>query len=182
MFNRGFRIVINKTSSNLIKLDHSVSQGSCVPVQCCILCTQVHIIRNKFTAGNNDEELNSVTSLVDCLASVNEWMKENRLRMNPYKTEYILFGSRQQLVKCNTRSMNIGGVDLQRASCIKYLWTTFGHVLSLNFKERIVKKCIVATINLYRIIRIRSSLTEAACKMWLYRLWLSHTWSIPTVF
>ena len=48
-------------------------------------------------------------------------MDENRLQMNSAKTEFILIGSRQQLVKCQTNNILVNDETVQRSSCIKYL-------------------------------------------------------------
>ena len=187
---RGFQVAVNKSRSSRVRLDYSVPQGSCAgPVLYSVYASTIqdviqptgntvsgfaddHIIRNEFKAGNYIAELESVNSLVNCLMLVNEWMNENRLRMNPDKTEFIMYGSRQQLTKCSTTSITVAGVEVQRASCIKYLGVHMDE--NLTFKEHIIKKCRVATINLYRIIRIRKSLTENACKMAVQALVMSH--------
>ena len=52
---------------------------------------------------------------------VKDGMDSNKLKMNCFKTEFILFGSRQQINKCFTTSININGDRVDRAGSIKYL-------------------------------------------------------------
>ena len=40
--------------------------------------------------------------LEQCALIINDWINENKLKMNVSKTEFIMFGSRQQLDKCVT--------------------------------------------------------------------------------
>eukprot|EP00918_Siedleckia_nematoides_P029510 GHVU01063634.1.p1 GENE.GHVU01063634.1~~GHVU01063634.1.p1 ORF type:complete len:166 (-),score=9.43 GHVU01063634.1:44-541(-) len=105
---RGFQVAVNKSRSSRVRLDYSVPQGSCAgPVLYSVYASTMQdviqptgntvsgiaddqIIRNEFKAGNHIAELDSVNSLVNCLMLVNEWMNENRLRMNPDKTEFIM--------------------------------------------------------------------------------------------
>ena len=48
-------------------------------------------------------------------------MNENRLKMNKNKTEFILFGSKPQLDKCKTKTLNVGNTEIELADKIKYL-------------------------------------------------------------
>ena len=41
--------------------------------------------------------------------------------MNGEKTEFILYGSRQQLKKCVTNTINVTGKVVDKTDCIKYL-------------------------------------------------------------
>ena len=53
-----------------------------------------HILHNSYQEGNISAETNSIRTLEDSLGSVNDWMGQNKLHMNPSKTEYIAFGSK----------------------------------------------------------------------------------------
>ena len=46
---------------------------------------------------------------------VDEWMGQNRLKLNPGKREFILFGSKPQLAKCISANLNVCGkkVDIK---------------------------------------------------------------------
>ena len=48
-------------------------------------------------------------------------MDENWLKMNTSKTEFIMFGSWQQLSKITLSSLNVAGDTVEGALSIKYL-------------------------------------------------------------
>ena len=52
---------------------------------------------------------------------MNNWMHLNRLKLNPSKTEFILFGSQQQLAKCNTNAITVVDATVKMPDSIKYL-------------------------------------------------------------
>ena len=99
-------------------------------------------------------------------------MDENRLRMNSAKTDFILIGSKQQLVKCKTNSILANGEIIQRSSSIKYLGALIDEKLS--FKQYITSKCKMAMWNLQKLKAIRSVLTDDVCKTLVSALVLSH--------
>ena len=49
--------------------------------------------------SKTESERNVIRSLEGCTTLIKGWMDENRLWINSAKTEFILIGSRQQLVK-----------------------------------------------------------------------------------
>ena len=57
-------------------------------------------------------ERNAIQELEQCALIINNWMNENKLKMNASKTEFIMFGSRQQLDKCVTSSINIANDNI----------------------------------------------------------------------
>ena len=67
-----------------------------------------------------------------CLTDIKTWMDQNQLRMNNAKTEFILFGSKQQLRKCTTKSLSANGEEISHSNCIKYLGTWMDQELSLD--------------------------------------------------
>ena len=47
-----------------------------------------------------------------CIRDINSWMQGMKHEMNNPKTEYILFGTPQQLAKCTNTAINIGGYEV----------------------------------------------------------------------
>jgi hypothetical protein len=98
----------------------------------------------------------------------------NRLKLNPTKTEFAVFGSRQQLDKCHLKSINVSGSTVGRSSSVKYL-TVHLHVdETLSFREQISTECKTALFNLSRIKSIRKYLDLDTSKTLLSSLVLSH--------
>ena len=62
-----------------------------------------------------------VITIESCIKSIKHWMDRNRLKMNSAKTDFILIGSRQQLVKCKMTSISANDEIVQRSPIIKYL-------------------------------------------------------------
>ena len=48
-------------------------------------------------------------------------MDHNRLEKNGEETEFIIYGSRQQLKKCVTNNINVTGAVVDKTDCINYL-------------------------------------------------------------
>ena len=58
-----------------------------------------HALHNSYRAGDISAEINSIRILEDSLCSVNDWMGQNKLQMNPSKTKFISFGSKTMIKK-----------------------------------------------------------------------------------
>ena len=99
-------------------------------------------------------------------------MDLNCLKMNTTKMEFIVFGSKQQLMKVEVTSINVNGDSIPRSEVIKYLGTWMDQYL--NFRQHILKKCNVAMINLQRIKAIRRILTVEATETLVCGLVTSH--------
>ena len=80
-----------------------------------------HILKSVFSPNAIAAETNAVTKLEETAVQVKRWMDANKLKMNCSKTEFILFGSRQQMLKCHTTDIEIGGDTVERADVIRYL-------------------------------------------------------------
>ena len=92
--------------------------------------------------------------------------------MNLDKTEFILFGSRYHLPKCETRSITICSDTVVRSSKIKLLGAWLDE--NLSFKSHINIKCRTALYNLQQICNIRKVLSVGACKTLVHGLVTSH--------
>ena len=175
---RHCKVNINNSYSTSRDLPFSVPQGSCTgPVLYSVYALTIqHIIMNdqislygyaddhglRMTCKPEAEsEISTVKDLQDCLSSVKDWMDENWLKMNSSKTEIIIFGSRQQLLKNTTNSMCINGDKIEINDCIKYLGVWADH--HLTFEHHIKNKCKSAMWNLQKLKTIRLVITiEAA--------------------
>ena len=76
-----------------------------------------------------------------------------RLKMNPNKTEFIYFGSRPQLNKCNVESLKVSSDLIPRSDKIRYLGVYLD--AHLNYKHHVTQKCRAAMINYFKIRSIR---------------------------
>jgi hypothetical protein len=85
---------------------------------------------------------------------------------------YNYFGSKQQTSKCNVNCITVGENDIERSDSKKYLGVWLDSTLSL--RKQIDVKCRTALLNLYNIRKIRSYLTEDACRTIIQALVISH--------
>ena len=95
-----------------------------------------------------------------------------RLRLNCDKTELILFGSRQQLLKCKTSEIELDGNPISTSQYVRYLGGDLDSTLS--FKKHINNAAGVAMANFFRIRGIRKYLNRDACQTFLLGLCISH--------
>ena len=185
------KVNINNSYSRTRELHQSVPQGSCLGplVYSCYASTlqtvvpdnvsihgyaDDHIFKCSFDPHYTDKssEECAVSVLQQCISNLRKWMDQNRLKISMDKTELIITGSRQQLLKWNKRSVVLGDHDIATSDCIKYLGVILDSKVSL--KQQILSKCKTAMFNLFRIKRIRHLLTEEACHTLVRGLILSH--------
>ena len=61
-------------------------------------------------AADTDDAINCLHA---CVAAVEQWMKSNRLRLNPQKTQLIWLRSQQQLDKVTTTDIQLLNASMQ---------------------------------------------------------------------
>ena len=110
--------------------------------------------------------------MMDTVANIASWMDTMHLKLNPDKTESIMFGYRDQLVKCTTSYVIISDSTIPKSPSIKYLGVTLDE--NLNLKEHILTKCRKAMANFVRIHNICQYLTKDACTTLVLGLCISH--------
>ena len=94
------------------------------------------------------------------------------LKLNPDKTEYILFGSKQQLQKTPTEPLNAHGYPIAVSDAVRHL----GGFLDqhLNFKKHIKEKAKTAMTNIITICAKRNYLTVQPCTTLVLMLCITH--------
>ena len=90
-------------------------------------------------------------------------------KMNPTKTEFILFGSRKQLSKCCTRNIKVLEETVTQRSVVKYL----GAWLDLSFKQHVFNRCKFVICSIYKLMHIRRFIDQKTCEILVYSLVLS---------
>ena len=70
--------------------------------------------------------------LMDTVATTASWMDTMHLKLNPDKTEFIIFGYRSQLAKCTTNWVNISDSTIPKSPSVKYLGITLDENPSLK--------------------------------------------------
>ena len=132
-----------------------------------------HSVYDAFDANSTTDVHACMRNLEECLAQVNHWMNLNRLKMNTSKTEFMLLGSRAELVKCDyLQSINVCQDSVECVETLKYLGVYIDS--RLNLKEHIKAKCKTCSVNLYYIRQIRHYISKEACQQLVQSLVLSH--------
>src|SRR5260221_440205 len=88
-------------------------------------------------------------------------MQENRLRLNPSKTEIIWLGSSRRLGSCKLDALNICGSNITPAEKIRNLGVIFDR--SLTFADHVSNMSRTCYYHLRQLRTIRRSLTTEPC-------------------
>ena len=89
-------------------------------------------------------------------------MSANRLKLNTDKTQFILLGTRQQLVKVKCKSISLDGVDIPFSDEITCLGVVFDNELKFSTHiKRLAGKCFY---HLRQMRSLRRSLSVDAAK------------------
>ena len=99
-------------------------------------------------------------------------MDQNRLKMNDWKTDFIMFASKKQLEKYVTISIDINRTTVNCSPILKYLGAWFDQHMQLQ--DHIVKKCRTAMMNLHKIKFLHPSLTQESAHVLVRGLVTSH--------
>ena len=137
------------------ELKYGVPQGSCSGANlftccCSLIKDQIdnsitltafaddHSIHNNLKGGNKVQEHKIKTDLEEVFTQLKHWMDTMHLKLNPDKTEYILFGSQQQLKKTSPEPLDPHGDPIAVSDAVRYL----GGLLDqhLNFKNTLMTK------------------------------------------
>ena len=113
---------------------------------------------------------------MDTVVNIASWMDTMHLKLNPDKTEFIVFSYRNQLDKCKTSYVTISGSTIPKSPSVKYLRVTLDE--NLNLKEHILTKCRIAIANFFRICNIQQYLTTDACTTLVLGLCVSAIWTM----
>ena len=130
-----------------------------------------HSLYNRYTAGDSKSENASIYNLESCLQATKNWMSSNRLKMNDSKTEFIVFGTKQQLTKCTMNCIQLEETSIARRDSVKYLGVHMDKEMNL---ANITEKCRLASFNLYKIRKIWKHFDLKSIKTIIQALVLSH--------
>ena len=172
LLNRTYSVLIQGISSSTIKLMYGVPQGSVLgPVLFNLYTTPLssvissHNINHHlyaddtqlFTCFSSSDFLNSSQTISCTFEAISNWMKENFLALNPNKTEFIVFGTYQQLSKLDNPTLHLSGdINVESSSSVKNLGVTFDPCLS--FHEHVTKLSQTCFYHIRDLRRLRSCL------------------------
>ena len=173
-----FKVAIEDKYSTPKELPFSVPQVSCSGVNLCTCyCSLIndqinhsftlnafaddHSICKNFKAGNMAQEQQTKTDLEEAFKQAKYWMDTMHFKLNPGKTEYILFGSQAQLKKISPEPLNAHDDLIEVIKVVRYLGGFLDQ--QLNFKQHVKEEVKKAITNLIKICAICKYLTEQTC-------------------
>ena len=185
---RGFKVCVGKQYSEPKCLTFSVPQGSAgganfFTAYCESLPSVIpagvalqgfaddHFMHQPHSPNEESQNL-ALSNIKTAFTNVEEWMQGMRLKLNPDKTEFIVFGNQRQLDKLSSKSIELGSSTIQKSDVVRCLGTYCDK--NLNFKHHTTLKCKSALFNYRRIKSIRRYLTQEACETLVLSLVVSH--------
>ena len=147
---RSQRVVIDGSMSREFSLDCGVPQGSCRGPLLFIIYTsslfrtierhlpQVHSYADdsqlylSFRPGDDDAQDVAHRAMEACIKDIRKWMIDGRLLLNDTKTEFLAIGTRQQLSKLRSFSIEVGNQKIDRSSSVRNLGVMLDEFLEMN--------------------------------------------------
>ena len=118
--------------------------------------TQLYL---SFNSTQHDAD-SAIDILQKCITEIRKWMKSNFLKLNDEKTEFLLFGSHQQLAKINTDHVRIGESTISSVPQARNLGAIFDSLMTM--KPHISNVVRSSSFHLRNISRIRKYLSRDA--------------------
>jgi hypothetical protein len=108
-----------------------------------------------------DDAVAVVARLVKCIDAISSWLKANRLKMNPDKTQVIWLGSRQQLAHVDNEPVHLlDGTVIELSTSVRNLGVTFDSTMTMaSYISAVTRSCFY---QLQQLRVIRRSLTDDA--------------------
>lgn len=120
--------------------------------------TQIYI---EFDLTTQSSEA-ALSKLESCINDIRIWMRENKLKLNEDKTEFVVILPTKQSHKVQVQSISIGDCDIEPSKSARNLGATFdSHMNLVPHVSSLVRSC---NYQLRRIGKIRKYLTQACCE------------------
>ena len=118
-----------------------------------------------------EPQITCISKLESCLADVRYWMLVSFLKLNKSKTEFIIFGTRQQLNKFGIINIRIGDDVIQNVPSVRNLGLHFNE--ELKHSSHVNKLTSISFKMIHNIARIHHQLDIETTKTLVQALVLS---------
>ena len=100
--------------------------------------------------------------MIKCIEKVRDFLSENKLCNNGPKTEFLIAGSAQQLMKLEIDSIEIGGVTIKALDHVRNLGVLFDKTMSME--PQVKKICKTGYFHIRNISSIRNNISKKDAK------------------
>lgn len=122
-------------ASNLFEIIHAHLPN----VHCFADDTQLYLACNP---NSPTDQAEAVCVMERCISDLTKWMYQDKLKINDDKTEFLIIGSRQQLLKINPCTVRVGTTDIKPVSEVRNLGSWFDSNFSMF--THVSKSCSAA--------------------------------------
>jgi len=110
-----------------------------------------------------DELDNAQRKLEECLAAVQQWMVDHSLKLNPDKTEFIVFASREVSKRLPPRLLHVGSAEVEQSQCVKNLG--FYMNTNLTYEQHVNNVCRVGYLQLKLLSKLKRFLDKKSLEI-----------------
>ena len=170
---RSQRVLFEGATSDSFDLRFGVPQGSCLgPLLFVVYASKLfekvqdHLPNAHCFAGDTQLYLSFDPNGPTDLAMALEAMERDKLKINDDKTEFLVIGSRQQLLRIHQYSVRVGTIDIKPVKVARNLGAWFDSHFSMS--THISMSCSAAFFWLHNIKRISQYLPRDKLEMVLH--------------
>ena len=113
------------------------------------------------TLTMNDQHL-ACDALISGISAIQQWMCDNKLKLNPDKTEFIVFTTARNAAKVSCDNLDLEECSVSRANSVRNLGVIMDS--ALRMEEHVINICRVCYFYLSWIRKIRHVLTPSSAK------------------
>ena len=98
-----------------------------------------------------------------CIDELRQWLRENFLSCNDAKTEFIMIGTRQQLLKVDIDSIQIGDAHIKPKNTVRNLGVMFDS--NMNMNAHVTSVCQSGYYHLKNLTSVRKYLNHSTAEL-----------------
>ena len=119
-----------------------------------------------FCPHSNEDTIQAVTRIQDCVADLQDWININRLKFNATKTEIIVMCAPQKKLKLSMPHIELGDTVVPVSTVANNIGVFFDDALSMNNQVQYI--CRVAYFHIHCIGNIRNLLNRKITEIMIH--------------